>query len=692
MRNNQPVTNLEYALRPGIAIISITDAKGVITECNEAFVEASGFTREELIGQAHNIVRHPDMPPAAFQDMWDTLRRGRPWSGIVKNRRKNGDHYWVRATATPLPGGKGFTSVRVTPTRDEVSAAERLYAQLRAGAKIQLYEGAVVPRRQFNVLNKLSVSQRLWVMAGLPVLLAISLVASGLSSLHDSRDSLQAVYADRLIPMNQMSIINDYNQMSLIELLLASRAVSNKDELGDHLKEIKKNKVGLDKKWLDYQANLRNEEERKLAADHVAKREALWAVIFKVSDLLAAGNLDQAMNVFDKDMDKVRWGQEESIDKLMIFEIKQAEIAYKNAEERYNMNLIGSLSIGILGTAITLLTAVLSIRYIRNSLREITETAEEIAGGNLLRPLPKAGHDEIGDLVSKVAIMRNSLHELITAIHQNLEFLTQSAEKLSASAASGASISEVQSRAAEGMSSAVEQMSASIGHVEESAREAHDIAQVSATRSTDGGRIIHEAAEEMRRIAESVHSTAGTIRELESSSTKISSAAAVIKEIADQTNLLALNAAIEAARAGEQGRGFAVVADEVRKLAERTANSTKDIDAMISSIETNTKRASGEMDAGVNRVNDGVKLAREAGDSVAGIRDGAEQATRAVDAISNALSEQVAAAKEITQRVDLVLQGAEQNKESAAQTAESAQQVQSVVQVLSRLAKRFRIS
>ena len=321
-----------------------------------------------------------------------------------------------------------------------------------------------------------------------------------------------------------------------------------------------------------------------------------------------------------------------------------------------------------------------------------TDTTEDIAGGNLLRPLPRASHDEIGDLVSKVAIMRNSLHELIASIHTNVDFLSRSAERLSVSAASGARISAVQSTAASDMSDAVDKMSVSIAHVEESAQQAHGMTETSASRSTEGGRIIHEAAGEMSRIAEAVLSTAGTIRELEDSSTKISSVAGVIKEIADQTNLLALNAAIEAARAGEQGRGFAVVADEVRKLAERTASSTREIDVMITSIQTNTQRASAEMEAGVNRVNDGVQLAREAGDSVAGIKDGAEQATQAVDAISNALKEQVAAAKEITQRVELVLQGAAENSESAAQTAESAKQVGDVVQVLSKLAKRFSIS
>ena len=101
MRNNQPVTQREYPLQDGAVIISWTDSKGNITYANDDFVEASGFTYEELMGQPQNIVRHPDMPPEAFRDLWATIKTGNPWVGMVKNRRKNGDHYWVKATVTP---------------------------------------------------------------------------------------------------------------------------------------------------------------------------------------------------------------------------------------------------------------------------------------------------------------------------------------------------------------------------------------------------------------------------------------------------------------------------------------------------------------------------------------------------------------------------------------------------------------
>ncbi len=138
MRINQPVTQREYPFPTGQSLISVTDPKGRITYCNGAFVDVSGFSREELLGQPHNLVRHPDMPAEAFRDMWDTIASGLPWTGLVKNRRKDGDHYWVQANATPMRDGDrivGFLSVRTAPSPGAVQAAEQLYARMREEAQ-----------------------------------------------------------------------------------------------------------------------------------------------------------------------------------------------------------------------------------------------------------------------------------------------------------------------------------------------------------------------------------------------------------------------------------------------------------------------------------------------------------------------------------------------------------------------------
>ena len=182
MRTNLPVTQREYLFPDDQLLVSTTDARGHITHCNTAFAEVSGFTYDELMGQPHNVIRHPDMPEEAFKDMWATIGRGRQWSGIVKNRRANGDHYWVEANVTPImDGGKpvGYMSVRFKPKREQVAAAESLYARLakeRASGHhtIKLHAGRVrrvgwrdLPGR----IHRMTVTQRLAV----GVLLALGL-------------------------------------------------------------------------------------------------------------------------------------------------------------------------------------------------------------------------------------------------------------------------------------------------------------------------------------------------------------------------------------------------------------------------------------------------------------------------------------------------------------------------------------
>lgn len=137
MRLNMPVNQHEYPIPEGATLVSTTDLKSRITYCNRSFIEVSGYSREELLGQPHNLIRHPDMPKEAFRDLWETVQSGSPWSGLVKNRRKNGDYYWVMANVTPiLENGRvaGYMSVRTLPDRTQVVATERLYAGMRKEA------------------------------------------------------------------------------------------------------------------------------------------------------------------------------------------------------------------------------------------------------------------------------------------------------------------------------------------------------------------------------------------------------------------------------------------------------------------------------------------------------------------------------------------------------------------------------
>ncbi len=183
MRTNLPVTTREYPFPAGETLVSTTDLKGRIVYCNPAFIEVSGYAKDELLGQPHNLIRHPDMPEEAFRDMWDTIAAGLPWSALVKNRRKNGDFYWVMANVTPLLEGDrpvGYMSVRTLPTRPQVQEAEALYTTLRAekqnGVLIhRLQQGRVVRATPLGRLASLLQPG----LAGKMGLLALGLSGSG---------------------------------------------------------------------------------------------------------------------------------------------------------------------------------------------------------------------------------------------------------------------------------------------------------------------------------------------------------------------------------------------------------------------------------------------------------------------------------------------------------------------------------
>lgn len=216
---------------------------------------------------------------------------------------------------------------------------------------------------------------------------------------------------------------------------------------------------------------------------------------------------------------------------------------------------------------------------------------------------------------------------------------------------------------------------------------------LTAASESDANRSAFEKiAGNLHAMFERISVAGSSVEGLARSAGEIGGIVQLIKEIAEQTNLLALNAAIEAARAGEQGRGFAVVADEVRKLAERTASSTQEIAAVIGKIQDGTRKAAEEMEAGVRQVDAGVELANRAGATVTDIRNDADRVTHVVDDISLALGEQSAATREIAQRVEQIAQGSDRNRSIVANTAASARELTQLAQRLEQIAARFRVA
>jgi len=349
--------------------------------------------------------------------------------------------------------------------------------------------------------------------------------------------------------------------------------------------------------------------------------------------------------------------------------------------------------IGII-TAITVLIGgvmMMVIRRISRSLNELESAMHQIQSSNdLSRRVTVTAKDEIGQIGHSFNQMIQSFQEIIQQVITNSRGVMQAAGKLSESSQRVAVSSQSQSDATTSMAAAVEEVTTSINHVADGSQETHNIAHKAGELAAQGGEVVHGAAAEMSKIADSVNQSSQFIQRLGEHSNQISAIVNVIKEIADQTNLLALNAAIEAARAGEQGRGFAVVADEVRKLAERTARSTEEITAMIGSIQSGTNHAVASMQEGSARVTEGVAMATRAGDSMGQIRDGANQVISAVGDISSALREQSAASNQVAQNVERIARMTEENSVAANEIAGEAQQLESLAGALESAVSRFK--
>jgi methyl-accepting chemotaxis protein len=306
--------------------------------------------------------------------------------------------------------------------------------------------------------------------------------------------------------------------------------------------------------------------------------------------------------------------------------------------------------------------------------------------------IPVEGRDEIGHLVAQITIMRNNLQELIGDLGTSLEKLSVDSSGLRSVATQSAEVAYNQSEGSSSIAAAVEELSVSIDQVEEHAGEAHKITQKTAIKAFDSAAMIEKIVIEIQNIATSVQATAGEMQSLETISNEISIIVKVISEVADQTNLLALNAAIEAARAGEQGRGFAVVADEVRKLAEKTNRSSKEINEMISNIQNAAHGVVLTMESGVERVNAGVTLSRDAAESMIAIRTDQTVVTQAVDGIASGLTEQATATRDIAARIEKISQGTEVLADKARQTNDSAENLEKLSAHLRQLAANFRVA
>ncbi len=487
MKVNLPVTDNEIKLDESSVIISTTDLKGQITYCNDEFQKISGFGQQELLNKSHNIVRHPDMPPAAFDNLWQTLKAGNPWMGAVKNRCKNGDYYWVNAYVMPIEkDGKvyEYQSVRWRPDEKSVQRAEKLYQDLNAG--------------------KLPWRLRL-PQPGIEQKIMLSLLAAFLP-------------------------------------------------------------------WLGV---------------------ALFAGSFS---LLTA---------------------------MLLVAV--------------------SLGLGYAGVHF-------SLRHFRVALVQ----AREVVQNPVAQCVFTDSHDEGGEIALALAMLKNQTGAIAGRMLDSSAHLNDTAKELADSVALTNKGVLHQRKEISSLTSAVEGLRNSAVQVDEHAGLVLGAANGANDSAEQGRRVISSTVNSIQKLASQINQSATIINTLDEESQRIGGILDAIKAIAEQTNLLALNAAIEAARAGEQGRGFAVVADEVRSLANRTHESTQEIESMISTLQTEARKAVETMNIGCKSAESAVGQAGEAGSALETILTSVKEIHAMSSQISQATKEQASLVDEISTNVETV--------------------------------------
>lgn len=408
--------------------------------------------------------------------------------------------------------------------------------------------------------------------------------------------------------------------------------------------------------------------------------ESILELLQKDSSMAALMQLREKIRDADTDLSKLR-----------SFYANGNSLAIKQAERSANTQeyiVLGAIIFIVLVTAMFMR----NVGRLTKPLGVAVKIAEDIAKGDLAHvDQTSNSNDEAGKLLRALAEMQNSLRSIITEIRTQASTLSDTATELSESSGQVASSSEHQSRLVTSIAARIESNSSLVDEVAQNALKAQAISAEAEQHSVQGGEIILKAVEDMRGISESVGEASTIIMDLESKSNRISSVINVIKDIADQTNLLALNAAIEAARAGEQGRGFAVVADEVRKLADRTTHSTQEITEMIGIIQAGTKQAVSSMTLTVKRVSEGVSLTQEAGNSIGKIKSGSQQVSHSVNEISVAMQNESATFIEITKNVEDIAKLSQQNNLAIHGTTESALHLKKLSEALQAAVRHFKL-
>ena len=672
MRDDEPVTQKEYLLNEGDFLISRTNLKGRITYANPAFIKVSGYERDELIGAPQNIIRHPDMPESVYEDFWKTIESGHSWKGIIKNRRKDGDHYWVESNASPLlEDGEvvGYASVRLKADRDDIVKAEKAYGAIRAGkaSGLSLHRGEIRRRGLAGALERLnlgSVRARLVAMIMTAAVLVITTSGLGLFALQQAGNRLQAMDQDGLQDVARLQQISQ-RATEAHQLLAGNSRTMLLDEKDQYIESLQSISTRMGTLWGDYQGRTGSAVEEVDSLDTTIAEYRSAGIGEAIALLQSDDRFDVLTNLPGRIQAMQRTSESLSTQVGTVIKGERNDAMTLAENGRAEQTTLLAVQAGMMaaGLLILIVMGTLTFRRITQPLDDARRFTLQIASGNLGADEPAPRRDEFGLLFANLRIMRLSLGNIVGDVNESVSMVNPAARDIAAGSEDISERTEQQASSLQETASSMEEITTTVQHNSDNARQASTLASENTERSKSTKALMHDVVETMDQISQSSHHMRGILD--------------MIDSIAFQTNILALNASVEAARAGEQGRGFAVVAGEVRQLASRSADAAREIRELI--------------DGSTRQIGDGTERVRQAEESLIATMEAATRVNDIMEEIKSASEEQSNGVRQINQSITEVDQATQQNASRVQATARAATELERQADLLSNAVAAFRL-
>jgi len=548
----------------------------------------------------------------------------------------------------------------------------------------------------------LTIKARLIALVVLTAIFITIIGVNGLVELRKANGMLRVMYQENMVGMSNLSKLGILMRENRLQLLLAVQhdPTLESSKLHDHpvavhLDQVGQNILEINKTWEAYAASMdkRNADEVRLAEAYLAKRGQLVSEGLKpCSAAIEAGEYQKAAEVTLKRINPLATEAIGLSDELIAKEYSQAGENFRAAEAAYSRSLKITVLLLLLTVGFAALVAFFVTRSITRSSGRLAEAAGRMAGGDLTTRVEGMADDEMGRIGTAFNAMSDAFGGMIGQVAQTSGRIASAATQVYSTSEMMATGAEQVASQATTVATAGEEMSATSGDIAANCGMAAEASRHASRQALDGATVVEGTVTIMNNIAERVKATSVTIGSLGERSDQIGEIIGTIEDIADQTNLLALNAAIEAARAGEQGRGFAVVADEVRALAERTTRATREIGDMIKAIQNETRTAVLAMDESVQEVEAGRRESDRSGASIQGILQQIGEVTTQINQIATAAEEQTATTSEISSNMMQITEVVQGTARGAHESAQAARQLNTIADELQRLVGQFKLS